>query len=729
MSKNMILSPPQGSKKSTSGKKSAKPPSATKAGSTTTSNTSGHVTISVGAKTTALPVAALDQTAVHDIVEQLGKGKGQAGSIELAVSDGAAWSPSDRGNFWSLYRALRADDTRQVVLRAGGKVFAQPADWAAHGLADTADDPAERCRALDAAADILTNAYRPADQDVYLEVIVGKLRGRGFSAERCGDVKRNIRLRLREAGREAGDVKPGVGGTGTGKPYALARVFLNDHYSPQGAEPAAENVAYSLRYYDESFYRRRAGHWAKATAEDVKLELTSFLQGVDPGQVGTKQVGDAFMNLKALCVVRVDNTPPLPFHVSDPTRRMLAFSSGLLDLTALAAREKPQLLPHDPDWFSPAALPYAFDPEARCPKFRAFVGQILNADPKTLKPLTEGDNRVKVVQELFGYSLLTDNRFQTFAIFTGNGRNGKGTLFDVWGEMIGPENTASVPLEAMCKEFGTEPLVGKMLNLAGDMNDVDAAVEGTLKSWTGEDRVTVPRKYKQALQVEPVVKFIYGCNKLPWFKDKSDGVWRRLIVVPFNYSPKAAKDIDAQLRRKLKKELPGVLNWALRGLARLLEQGQFTECAVCSKAKAEHRDACALVKEFIGNHFTLAAEYAGLKAGKKWMTTATEIKLYVKDYNAKFGERAIASHVVCRELAGMDGVTTQRPTTTLGRVEYGNVYYGVCIGEPKVVIPGDLDEVAKKSGLDELVSKFAADPPANVPLKKSKGAKSAKGVK
>ena len=169
MSKNMITSPPQGNKKSTSGKKSAKKPAATKAGSTTTSNKPGHVTISVGPKAITLAVAALDQAAVHDVVEQLSKGKGQAASIELAVGDGAAWSPSDRGNFWSLYRALRADDTRQVVLRAGGKVFAQPADWAVNGLVNTAGDPAERCRALDAAADILTNAYRPADQDVWVQ--------------------------------------------------------------------------------------------------------------------------------------------------------------------------------------------------------------------------------------------------------------------------------------------------------------------------------------------------------------------------------------------------------------------------------------------------------------------------------------------------------------------------------------------------------------------------------
>lgn len=735
MSKNMITSPPKGNKNSTPGKKAAKKPPAKKSGSSTASPGPGRVTIRVGAKVIRLALAGLDQAAVQDLVEQLGQGKLRTAPVELEVGDIAGVDPADRTRFWTLYLAVRGDGTRPVALRAGGNTFAQPTDWAASGLAVSTDNPEEGCRARNLAADVLANAYAPADRDVYLDAITAKLRDRGFGTAYCEEVKRNIRQRLREHGRTAGTEKSGGGGAGV---CDLAKLFLNDCYPADGGgfatptdDPASPPgiPAFRLRYYDERFYRRRAGVWAETTAEDVRLELTSYLQKVAPDRTGMKPVGDVFMNLKALCAVRVDGTPPLPFHLADSDRRMLALQNGLLDLTALARGEEPELLPQDPNWFSTARLPYKFDPDARCPRFTAFLGQILNADPKKLKPLKAGDNRVRVVQELFGYSLLPDNRFQVFGIFTGKGRNGKGTLFDAWGRLIGPENVSSVPLESMAKEFGTEPLIGKMLNLAGDMNDVDATVEGTLKSWTGEDRVTVPRKYKAALQVEPTVKFIYGCNKLPWFKDKSDGVWRRLIVVPFDYKPKTAGDVDSKLRSKLKAELPGILNWALAGLARLLVQDGFTACEVCEGAKSDHRNACAPVAEFIGDQFTLASEYAGPKAGKKWMTTTTEIKLLVKEYNAKFGERVIAPHVVCRELAGTEGVFTYRPKRKSGRAEYGTIFCGVCVGEPKQIVPGDLDEIATKTGLDELSSAFVAGPKPSVGAKQSMKGKSAKGQK
>jgi hypothetical protein len=62
-------------------------------------------------------------------------------------------------------------------------------------------------------------------------------------------------------------------------------------------------------------------------------------------------------------------------------------------------------------------LKFGFDPTAKAPRFRSFLGQIFDADPKTLKPNAAGDGRAYVVQETFGYSLLPDNRFQKFIVF------------------------------------------------------------------------------------------------------------------------------------------------------------------------------------------------------------------------------------------------------------------------------------------------------------------------
>src|SRR5439155_2504894 len=118
--------------------------------------------------------------------------------------------------------------------------------------------------------------------------------------------------------------------------------------------------------------------------------------------------------LKGLAVVGRDDAP-MPFYIEaagPPAvvsgRKLLAFANRVVDLDAVARREEPRLLPHDPRWFGTSVLPYDFVPGAGCPGFLRFVRQVLERDPETGAPLEEGDRRLEVVQEWLGYSLLPD---------------------------------------------------------------------------------------------------------------------------------------------------------------------------------------------------------------------------------------------------------------------------------------------------------------------------------
>lgn len=93
-------------------------------------------------------------------------------------------------------------------------IFSACTNWAAAGLLVATDDTGERCRALDLAADILANAYKPADRGVHLDAIAAKARDLGFGATYCDELKHNIRERFREQERNAGGEKPDVGGAG-----------------------------------------------------------------------------------------------------------------------------------------------------------------------------------------------------------------------------------------------------------------------------------------------------------------------------------------------------------------------------------------------------------------------------------------------------------------------------------------------------------------------------------
>ena len=95
--------------------------------------------------------------------------------------------------------------------------------------------------------------------------------------------------------------------------------------------------------------------------------------------------------------------------------------------------------------------------------------------------LTNGDRRLRVLQEWFGYTLLCDGRFQKFLLMVGEGRNGKGVIQNLWVQMLGAENVAHVSLDQLSGRFAMQPLLGKMANICGDLCEIDAVAEGVLK--------------------------------------------------------------------------------------------------------------------------------------------------------------------------------------------------------------------------------------------------------
>jgi putative DNA primase/helicase len=85
---------------------------------------------------------------------------------------------------------------------------------------------------------------------------------------------------------------------------------------------------------------------------------------------------------------------------------------------------------------------------------------------------------------------------------------------------------------------------------------------------------------------------------LPRFHDTSDGIWRRLALVPFErVCP--PEERDPELKARLRAELPGIAAWALQGLARLRHQERFTSFGRAQGLLAEYRQESNPVALFI----------------------------------------------------------------------------------------------------------------------------------
>lgn len=109
-------------------------------------------------------------------------------------------------------------------------------------------------------------------------------------------------------------------------------------------------------------------------------------------------------------------------------------------------------------------------------------------------------------------------------------------------------------------------------------NDIDSSMlkgVGKFKEITAGDEIYVENKHEEGFYIQPTAKHIYSANTLPDINEDDDAFFRRIILVSFPHTvPEPER--DPHLLEDLKEELPGILNWAVDGLERLMDQGRFT---------------------------------------------------------------------------------------------------------------------------------------------------------
>jgi P4 family phage/plasmid primase-like protien len=279
-------------------------------------------------------------------------------------------------------------------------------------------------------------------------------------------------------------------------------------------------------------------------------------------------------------------------------RPYIAVSNGVIDLERLLAdaEESECVLPLSPNWFSTVRLPYAFDPAAKCPKWEAFLERNLQLDPE----------RIKIVQEWAGYCLTTDSGQQKFLALEGEGSNGKSVFCAGLTAMLGADNCSHLGLESFGPDFDKADMIGKLVNICADVGEVDKLAEGHLKSFTSGDVVHFKRKHISGISCIPTARLIISFNNRPRFSDRSFGIWRRMLLIPWLVEigeRDRIPNMDKAWWWEKQGELPGMFNWALIGLSRLRAQGRFTDSAIGREALDDYRDESNPARAFLREHF------------------------------------------------------------------------------------------------------------------------------
>jgi putative DNA primase/helicase len=241
--------------------------------------------------------------------------------------------------------------------------------------------------------------------------------------------------------------------------------------------------------------------------------------------------------------------------------------------------------PHDRNDLLTRLAPVRYDPSACSPTWERFLATVFDGNA----------DLIRFVQKCLGYSLTGDVTERALFILYGSGRNGKSTLVETVGRILGDySTTSSAELVSARKGDAAMPtdlarLVGIRFTAASETGEYSRLDEARVKHITGGDRIVGERKYRDPFEYDPQFKIWLSTNHQPMIRGIDDGIWDRIRLIPFTVRI-ADENVDRYLKDKLLREAPGILNWLVQGALLWQSEGIGKDSDV-SAATASYRES------------------------------------------------------------------------------------------------------------------------------------------
>lgn len=456
-------------------------------------------------------------------------------------------------------------------------------------------------------------------------------------------------------------------------PMAVSRRLVMQYEAGEGL---------MIRWWRGGWMRHRGASWAEDEDTVIRKWIYQHLEHAQywhtppptkanptpdpelrPWQPNRRKVSDVLDALTAITHLPEDIDPPAWLDHPNPPApadRIVACANGLLDVGTRA------LHPLTPRYFNRVAVPFDFDPDVGRPElWLAFLRQLWPDDA----------DAIAAIQEYFGYVLSGRTDLQKILLLIGPTRSGKGTIARILAALVGKGNSAGPTLASLGTNFGLAPLLGKPLAIVSDARlggaNVHQVVERLL-SISGEDMLTVDRKFREPWTGKLPSRFIVLSNELPRFGDASGAIANRFIVLSMNNSFLGRE--NTRLTADLLAELPAILGWALDGLDRLATANTFTTPSSSGDAVSALQDLVSPVAAFVRDACTV-------KAGAE--VVVSDLFSTWKAWCEDNGHRPGSLQTFGRDLrAVVPALRVTRPHGDVRRY-VGLSVNGVCNGEPR----------------------------------------------
>ncbi|ACK51133.1 phage/plasmid primase, P4 family [Methylocella silvestris BL2] len=346
---------------------------------------------------------------------------------------------------------------------------------------------------------------------------------------------------------------------------------------------------------------------------------------------------------------RADSMLSIQVGDLDADKMKISVANGTLHIAKRDDGPYVVLKRHDPADYITKISPVGYDAEAVCPRYDRFLDEVQPPD-------AAGGRDVQIfLNQWAGLSLTGDTSEQKITFHYGKGRNGK----SVWVKTISfvaGDYADSIPIESFLDSGraraggqATPDLAGlpgvRMLTTSEPKKGATLD-EGLIKLFSGGDVIKARHLNKGFFAFTPQAKLTMQGNYRPRITGADEGIWNRLVLVPWGvYFP--ADKRDPRLEEKLRGEASGVLNRLLDGLCAWLDGGLRIPSSVAA-ATADYRsdsdplgrflEACT--RQAIGKRVQATDMHALFAA---WAKSNGEAVWSAKGLGAAMKERGLAA--------------------------------------------------------------------------------------
>lgn len=248
-------------------------------------------------------------------------------------------------------------------------------------------------------------------------------------------------------------------------------------------------------------------------------------------------------------------------------------------------RQDPMIIDASPEYFVTNPIPWELGDSEDTPEMDKIFEEWV------------GKDYVQTLYQILAFCCVPKYFLHRIFCLIGRGSNGKSKFLTLLGNFIGVENICSTELDNLINSrFESARLFKKLVCVMGETNFAELKRTSILKKITGEETMGFEFKNKTPFQDYQYAKLIIATNTLPTTTDKTDGFYRRWVILDF---PNQFSEKSDVLSRIPKKEYNNLARKCIKIIVHLLVKRAFENEGTIEDRRKKFEDKSDPLNKFL----------------------------------------------------------------------------------------------------------------------------------